>query len=195
MTTTTMMSYRYPWWFALLCFSATSSTSTKGRVVHGFVLPQQQQQQQQQQQHVQQQQQEQPQQQQQQHGRFSCDFKTRRSGHRRHRSRPQIPSLGMVPRFDPTVQKFVPTDLEVEGPTAGYPPIGTLLRQGPQPYLQRLLNSEDYEQAVLKFMAVEQCSRNEAQGNMDAYLRYVTIYIYIYIYVCVCVYVCMDRIA
>ena len=51
----------------------------------------------------------------------------------------------------------------------GYGPFGSFLRQGPPPFLVRLLNSDQYEQAVLKYMASENCSRSEAQGNMDAY--------------------------
>jgi hypothetical protein len=171
---TIRMSYhQYPWWFALLCCFVASSTSTRGGGgVLGFVLPPQTLlQQQQQQQRLQQ------------HGPFSsCDSKTHPPSGRRCLFRHSPPPLTMVPRFDPTVQKFVPMDLEQEGPAAGYPPIGTLLRQGPQPYFQRVFNTEDYEQAVLKFMAVEQCSRNEAQGNMDAYLRYD----------CNCLYVCTS---
>jgi hypothetical protein len=78
--------------------------------------------------------------------------------------------LTMAPRFDKTTQTWVATN-EDELPSAGYPPIGSLLRQGPAPYLQRLFKTDEYEQAVLKFMATDKCTRNEAQGNMDAYLR------------------------
>lgn len=53
----------------------------------------------------------------------------------------------------------------------GYPPIGTLLRQGPQPYIRRLLNSDEYDQGVLKMMAGENLTRDEAQGSFDAYMR------------------------
>lgn len=78
--------------------------------------------------------------------------------------------LAMAPRYDKTTNKWVPTS-DAEMPSAGYPPIGSLLRQGPAPYFQRLFKTDEYEQAVLKFMAGDECSRNEAQGNMDAYLR------------------------
>jgi hypothetical protein len=56
-------------------------------------------------------------------------------------------------------------------PSAGYDIWGTLLRQGPKPAFTRLFQPDEYEQAVLKFMAGDQCDRNTAQGNMDAYLR------------------------
>lgn len=78
--------------------------------------------------------------------------------------------LTMAPRFDKTTQTWVTTNTD-ELPSAGYPPIGSLLRQGPAPYLQRMFKPDQYEQAVLKFMAMDKCTRNEAQGNMDAYLR------------------------
>jgi hypothetical protein len=78
--------------------------------------------------------------------------------------------LAMV-KFDKTLNKFVTTSPE-EGPEAGYPPFGSLLRQGPEPFIQRIFKADEYEQAVLKFMAVEKVDRMEAQGNMDAFLRY-----------------------
>jgi hypothetical protein len=34
------------------------------------------------------------------------------------------------------------------------------------PFITRLTQADDYEQAVLKFQAAEKCSINEAQGNM-----------------------------
>ena len=52
-----------------------------------------------------------------------------------------------------------------------YGPIGSLLRQGPSPFLTRITKSGEYEQAVLKYMASENVSRLEAQGNMDAYFN------------------------
>jgi hypothetical protein len=74
----------------------------------------------------------------------------------------------MAPKFDG--EKWVATKAE-EGPEAGYDATRTLLMHGPKPWFQRVFQSEDYEQAVLKFMAGDKCSRDEAQGNMDAYLR------------------------
>ena len=59
------------------------------------------------------------------------------------------------------------TDEEKEG----YGLDGTLLRQGPIPAIKRVFQPDDYEQAVLKFMASEKCDRNTAQANMDAYQR------------------------
>jgi hypothetical protein len=78
------------------------------------------------------------------------------------------PPLHMVPKF--VGNKWVP-QTPAEMPEAGYDVWGTLLRQGPEPTLTRLFSPDDYEQAVLKFMASEQCDRMTAQGNMDAYLR------------------------
>lgn len=75
-----------------------------------------------------------------------------------------------VPRFDKSENKWVYTAADQE-PTAGYPPVNTLLLHGPRPFYERVFCAEQYEQAVLKYMAVEKVSRDEAQGNMDAYLR------------------------
>lgn len=76
----------------------------------------------------------------------------------------------MVPRFDPSTERWYPSKAEEEA-TAGYGPLGSLLRAGPKPFLQRILSPEQYDQAVLKYMALDKCSRNEAQGNMDAYFE------------------------
>ena len=70
-------------------------------------------------------------------------------------------------KFDKTLQKFVPDGPQDEA-SAGYDKVGTLLRHGPQPFFQRIFKADDYEQGVLKFMAIEECDRNAAQGNMDA---------------------------
>jgi hypothetical protein len=56
-------------------------------------------------------------------------------------------------------------------PEAGYDVFGTLVRHGPKPAITRLTQPKDYEQAILKFMAQDQCDYLTAQGNMDAYLR------------------------
>ena len=53
----------------------------------------------------------------------------------------------------------------------GYDALGTFLRYGPIPTLRRLVQQYEYDQAVLKFMYQEKCSRNVAQGNMDYYFR------------------------
>jgi hypothetical protein len=74
----------------------------------------------------------------------------------------------MAPKY--IKDKWVPQS-DAEMPSAGYDVFGTLLRQGPQPALTRIFQPDDYEQAVLKFMAGDNCDRNTAQGNMDAYLR------------------------
>jgi hypothetical protein len=75
----------------------------------------------------------------------------------------------MAPRYNPATQRWEATTPEEE---QGYPPTGSLIRQGPVPFLQRLIKSDEYEQGVLKMMAKDSTmDRNEAQGNMDAYLR------------------------
>ena len=79
-------------------------------------------------------------------------------------------SLGMAPRFDKAGNKWVATTAE-EGPEAGYDVWGSLIRQGPQPFFNRIFKADDYEQAVLKFMAGDKVDRNTAQAEMDAYLR------------------------
>ena len=96
--------------------------------------------------------------------------------------------LHMAPKYDGT--QWVPTSPEEE-PAAGYPAYKTLLLHGPKPFLTRIFQPDDYEQAVLKFMASDDTYNNngnsssnnnnnnssssnrriEAQGNMDAYLR------------------------
>jgi hypothetical protein len=76
-------------------------------------------------------------------------------------------SLRMVPKYDGS--RWVPTKFPDD--TEGYPAWKTLLKHGPQPFFKRLTAPDDYEQAVYKFMAVDKVSRDEAQGNMDAYLR------------------------
>jgi hypothetical protein len=73
----------------------------------------------------------------------------------------------MVPKFNGNA--WEPTKPE-EGPSAGYGVTKTLLLHGPLPFYNRVFKADDYEQAVLKFMAGEKCDRIEAQGNMDFYL-------------------------
>lgn len=73
--------------------------------------------------------------------------------------------LFMAPRYDKTTDKWVASSAE-EGPGAGYGITKTLLLHGPEPFFQRVFKPDDYEQAVLKFMAGDKCSRDEAQGNM-----------------------------
>lgn len=78
--------------------------------------------------------------------------------------------LNMAPRFDKDTARWIPSSPEEEA-SAGYDAIGSLLRQGPGPFFQRIFKPDDYDQAVLKYMAGEKCSRDEAQANMDAFLR------------------------
>jgi hypothetical protein len=63
----------------------------------------------------------------------------------------------MAPKYDKAAQKWTPSKPE-EGPEAGYPPINTLLLHGPKPWFQRVFTPNDYEQAVLKYMAGDKCS-------------------------------------
>lgn len=52
-----------------------------------------------------------------------------------------------------------------------YDAVGALLRHGPSPFFSRVTSPADYEQAVLKYMAVAKVDRSEATGNMDAQLN------------------------
>ena len=52
-----------------------------------------------------------------------------------------------------------------------YDAVGALLRHGPFPFVSRVLSPDDYEQQVLKYMAVAKVDRAEATGNMDAKLN------------------------
>lgn len=79
-------------------------------------------------------------------------------------------SLGMVPKFDPKTSKWLPTSADEEA-GSGYNIWGSLLRQGPNPFIQRLFRPDDYDQGVLKFMAGDKVDRNTAQAEMDAYLQ------------------------
>ena len=76
----------------------------------------------------------------------------------------------MAPKYNKETQRWTPSSPEEES-SAGYDILGTLLRQGPNPTLQRIFKPDEYDQAVLKFMAGDKCDRNTAQGNMDAYLQ------------------------
>jgi hypothetical protein len=80
--------------------------------------------------------------------------------------------LSMTPRYDPFTQRWSAME-EEEDSSSGYPPVGSLMRQGPIPFFQRLLDPDQYDQGVLKMMAnsEEGMDRNQAQGNMDAYLN------------------------
>lgn len=73
------------------------------------------------------------------------------------------------PKFDKNINKWVVSSPD-EGPEAGYGPLGSLLRQGPLPFFNRVFKADEYEQAVLKFMAGDQADRMRAQAEMDSYL-------------------------
>ena len=79
-------------------------------------------------------------------------------------------SLSMAPKYDPVTNRWTATTSDEEA-SAGYPAWGSLLRQGPSPFFQRVFSADDYDQGVLKMMARDGMSRIEAQGNMDAYIR------------------------
>eukprot|EP00545_Synedropsis_sp_CCMP1620_P012432 CAMPEP_0119013890 /NCGR_PEP_ID=MMETSP1176-20130426/9190_1 /TAXON_ID=265551 /ORGANISM="Synedropsis recta cf, Strain CCMP1620" /LENGTH=170 /DNA_ID=CAMNT_0006967017 /DNA_START=24 /DNA_END=536 /DNA_ORIENTATION=+ len=74
----------------------------------------------------------------------------------------------MVPRFDPTTQKWSAGDGDMEG---AYGIFETVVRNGPLPFISRVTSGGSYEQGVLKLMATEKMGRAEAQGNMDASLE------------------------
>eukprot|EP00970_Alexandrium_tamarense_P005489 scaffold904_cov201-Alexandrium_tamarense.AAC.22 len=73
-------------------------------------------------------------------------------------------------RFDKTSNLWITDDPE-EKDGSSYGPIGSLYRAGPKPFLSRIFNAQTYDQAVLKYMAQDGCSRIEAQANMDAFLE------------------------
>ena len=79
-------------------------------------------------------------------------------------------SLAVV-KFDKQLNKWVTNNPSVEGPEAGYDIWGTAIRGGPSPFFTRLTSPETYEQAVLKFMAMDKVDRIVAQANMDNYLN------------------------
>ena len=77
----------------------------------------------------------------------------------------------MAPRFDSSTEKWIPASQDETVSSAGYGPFGTLLRQGPKPFLIRLSNTQNYEQGVYKLMAGEKWEVLEAMANFDAYLE------------------------
>lgn len=78
--------------------------------------------------------------------------------------------LSMAPRYDKGTKRWSPTSSSEEE-SAGYSPVGSLIRFGPVPFVRRLTDPDGYNQGVLKMMANENfASRDEAQGNMDAYI-------------------------
>jgi len=64
----------------------------------------------------------------------------------------------MSPRYDKTDEKWIPGS-DADKPEAGYGPLGSLIRAGPLPFIQRIVKADDYEQGVLKYMASEGCDR------------------------------------
>eukprot|EP00956_Cyclotella_meneghiniana_P020274 scaffold35498_cov52-Cyclotella_meneghiniana.AAC.2 len=92
-----------------------------------------------------------------------------------------ISSLNAVKqrRFDPSYNKKPPVfnkstsswEPSTETEDEAYGPFGSFLRGGPSPFLVRIIQPSQYDQAVFKYMAQTSCSRAEAQGNMDAYFN------------------------
>ncbi|KAL7514333.1 hypothetical protein ACHAXN_011589 [Cyclotella atomus] len=82
-------------------------------------------------------------------------------------------------RFDPSYKKKPPVfnkstslwEPSDETEPEPYGPFGSFLRGGPSPFLVRVFQPSQYDQAVFKYMAQTSCSRAEAQGNMDAYFN------------------------
>jgi hypothetical protein len=95
--------------------------------------------------------------------------------------RPRLHRLSAQPtpkRYDPTYNKRPPvfnkstSQWEPSSETeSSYGAWGSFLRGGPSPFLVRVLQPEQYDQAVFKYMAQTSCSRAEAQGNMDQYFN------------------------
>lgn len=65
--------------------------------------------------------------------------------------------LQMVPKYDPSTQRWSPGSPDEEA--EAYGPIGSLIRAGPLPFIQRIINPDNYEQGVLKYMAQEGVDR------------------------------------
>lgn len=78
----------------------------------------------------------------------------------------QQPPASKLPTFDKASQRWISNDSDADG---AYGPLDSLLRFGPKPFLKRLTDADNVEQAVLKYQAQEQCSRLEAECNMDAF--------------------------
>jgi hypothetical protein len=78
---------------------------------------------------------------------------------------PKIP----LPTLDPKTGRYVRSPLD-DG-VYPYDALGSALRHGPSPFLTRLLNPDEYEQGVLKYMLSANCDRSEATGNVDAKLN------------------------
>jgi len=70
-----------------------------------------------------------------------------------------------LPKFDEASQRWIknPND-DGEYP---YDAVGALLRHGPSPFITRLTNADEYEQGILKYMAVAKVSRAEATGTLE----------------------------
>ena len=79
-------------------------------------------------------------------------------------------SLDMAPRYDKKTQKWSPSTPE-ESAENNYPAYRTLLRHGPKAFLVRVTQPENYDQAILKFMATDKVDRWPAQGNMDRFFE------------------------
>jgi len=76
-----------------------------------------------------------------------------------------------LPKLDPqNPERYIPPS--TYSSTKLYPPTDTLVRAGPLPFLIRLVQSDKYEQAVLKYMYDSKTSDlKNAQGNMDWFFK------------------------
>ena len=74
-------------------------------------------------------------------------------------------ALRMVPKFDASTNRWVPSSPE-ESAEAGYDIWGSLIRQGPKPFFARLFASDNYDQGVMKMMATDtSLDRQNAQAE------------------------------
>jgi hypothetical protein len=80
-----------------------------------------------------------------------------------------ISSKSTKPVFDKVTETWQKSP--VDDGKYPYDAVGALLRHGPGPFVQRIMNPKGYEQSVLQYMAATGCSRAEATGNMDAKLN------------------------
>lgn len=81
---------------------------------------------------------------------------------------PSLLAAAKKPTFDKKTARW---DAGPDAEEDSWDAFGSFLRQGPNPFLVRVFSPDDYDQAVLKYMASEKCARAEAQGNMDAFFN------------------------
>lgn len=80
------------------------------------------------------------------------------------------PTVGLVAPLSPsTLPRRSSSRSKMVMSEDGYGLLGTLVRQGPVPFVIRVTQPQKYENSVAVYMAKEKCTRTEAQGNMDAF--------------------------